>query len=171
MDVTGVWIALGVVFVAGVIGGVINALISDNGFPIPSRVTENDIKIWKPGFLGNMLIGGVAAAISWGLYGPAGVHTLIWDRLPARSSAANPGEVPEAAQPRPILSLAGLVGGVLVGVGGARWLSNEVDKSLLRGAATEAALTGKNEQLAATLAIVPPAAALHAAAEQRKQGP
>jgi hypothetical protein len=78
--------------------------------------------------------------------------------------------VPEAAEPRPVLSLAGLVGGVLVGVGGARWLSNEVDKSLLRAAASEAALSGKNEQLAATLAIVPPVEALHAAAEQRKLG-
>jgi hypothetical protein len=56
-------------------------------------------------------------------------------------------------------------------VGGARWLSNEVDKSLLRAAASEAALSSKNEELAATLAIVQPVQALRAAAAQRSTGP
>ena len=163
----GVWIALGLVFIAGLVGGLINALISDNGFAMPTCFTENGVGIWRPGYIGNMLIGGVAAAISWGLYGPAGAVALIVDRIPASSAAANVGGATKEAEPAPmvVLTMAGLVGGVLVGVGGARWLSNEVDKSLLRAAASEAALTGKNEKLAATLAIVPPVQALRAAAD------
>ncbi len=53
-------------FLAGLVGGTINALLSDNGFVLPKQ-TEG---IFHPGWLGNALIGGVAAAVSWSLYGP-----------------------------------------------------------------------------------------------------
>jgi hypothetical protein len=166
----GVWIALVLVFIAGLVGGLINALISDNGFAMPTCVTQNGIGIWRPGYIGNMLIGGVAAAISWGLYGPAGAVSLV-PLIPGSSAAANVGgESGVAKPPMVFLTMAGLVGGVLVGVGGARWLSNEVDKSLLRAAASEAALSGKNAELSATLAIVPPVQALEAAATHKKTG-
>lgn len=57
-------ILLGAIFLAGAVGGVVNALISDNGFVLPQRVASNQSRILRPGFLGNILIGGVAASIS-----------------------------------------------------------------------------------------------------------
>ena len=64
-----VWIPLGIVFLGGAVGGVINALISDNGFVVPREETVDNVCIVRPGIAGNVLIGAVAAFISWGLYG------------------------------------------------------------------------------------------------------
>jgi len=59
----------------------------------------------------------------------------------------------------------GAVGGLLVGVGGARWLSNEVDKKLLRAAASKAASGQPDDQKAIRISAAPPAEALRIAAE------
>lgn len=55
---------------AGAFGGVLNALLSDNGFLLPRMADASGARILRPGALGNMLTGAVAAFISWGLYGP-----------------------------------------------------------------------------------------------------
>ncbi len=136
-----------VVFVAGGIGGVINALMSDNGFVLPKSADTGEGRIVRPGFLGNILIGGVAALISWGLYGPFAAYPLIGG---AAASGAEPV----------MLSLSGFVGAVLVGVGGARWLTNEVDKSLLRAAASLAASAPGDAAKAARMMTASPAQAL-----------
>jgi hypothetical protein len=117
------WILL-VVCVAGAVGGVVNALMSDNGFVLPK--TADGIE--RPGYLGNVLIGAVAAGISWGMYGPFAQRYIL-------------GGPPQPATPEqaPGLLVVTLVGAVLVGVGGARVLTNEVDKKLLKAAASEAA--------------------------------
>ncbi len=166
----GLWIALLVVFAAGMAGGVINAFMSDNGFVLPRyERTHEGIRILRPGFLGNMLIGGVAASASWGLHGPASSQAIVMAWLPSSATvAAEPGKPAVApAAPQPALTMAGLFGALLVGIGGARWLSNEVDKSLLRAAASQAALSNRSEPLSAQLALAPPADALRAAAEAR----
>lgn len=118
------WWVLLVVCVAGAVGGVVNALMSDNGFVLPQ--TKDGIV--RPGYLGNVLIGAVAAGISWGMYGPFADYVIFGD-TPAGGPAQSPAS----------LRVAALVGAVLVGVAGARWLSNEVDKKLLKAAASEAA--------------------------------
>jgi len=65
------WICALLVAVAGAIGGVVNALLSDNGFILPRRVQE----IICPGFLSNVLVGALAAFSSWAAYGSgAGVE-------------------------------------------------------------------------------------------------
>ena len=64
------WWITGVVVIAGALGGVINALMTDSGFILPGRYNEGGKKIWKPGALGNVAIGAAAALITWGLYGP-----------------------------------------------------------------------------------------------------
>lgn len=160
----GLWLGLLLVTAGGVIGGAINALMTDNGFALPKYETQNGIRIFRPGFAGNMLIGGVAAAVSWGLYGPASGQALIVDR-PSGSVPAAPegGSKADAPAPQTVLTLASLVGAVMVGVGGARWLSNESDKNLLRAAASEAARGNQNEQLATKLAMAPPFEAYQAA--------
>ena len=54
-------------------------------------------------------------------------------------------------------------GAVLVGVGGARWLTNEVDKKPLRAAAGAAAGTPPSSDLAARISTASPAGALRMA--------
>ncbi len=63
------WIPLGIVLLGGAVGGVINAIISDNGFVVPREETVDNVCIVRPGIAGNVLVGAVAAFISWGLYG------------------------------------------------------------------------------------------------------
>jgi len=153
------WLLVLIIFGVGAVGGFINALISDNGFALPKH-TEG---ILRPGFLGNMLIGGVAAAISWSLYGPL-----------ASVPIASIGSVdtPQKGD----LTLAALGGAMLVGVAGARWLTNEVDKALLRNAAVETA-NKTAPQLAATFATQSPASVVQAAhkvagtADELEEGP
>jgi len=73
-----------------------------------------------PGFVTTVLGGVVAALVSWGLYGSgAGVEL-------AKSASAG--------SPRAEISLtfSALAGALLVGVAGARWITNEVDKRLLK---------------------------------------
>jgi hypothetical protein len=123
-----IWILLLVICLAGAIGGVINALLTDNGFLIPRTEESDQVKIVRPGFLGNILISAVSAAISWGLYGPFNITIVL-----------GPAPVSSTPQAQPNLTLSALVGAVLVGVAGARWLTNEVDKKLLRSAASDAA--------------------------------
>lgn len=126
-----IWTILLTVCGAGAVGGVINALISDNGFALPqAKKVEDGISILRPGFLSNVFIGAVAAGVSWGLYGPLATYIILGSD---KALASNP---PEGVW----LSVSSLVGAVLVGVGGARWLTNEVDKSLLQAAATKAAV-------------------------------
>ena len=62
-------IPIGVIMLSGAVGGIINALVSDNGFVKPSEETAGEVTIIRPGFAGNILLGAVAAFISWGLYG------------------------------------------------------------------------------------------------------
>jgi len=65
------------VFVAGAIGGLVNALISQNGFFKWKTETVDGQTIWRPGILGNVIISGVAAGISWGLYGPFAAYYIL----------------------------------------------------------------------------------------------
>jgi hypothetical protein len=145
------WMLL-TVFVAGGVGGVVNAAMSDNGFLLPTREkTAGDATLLRPGYLGNVLVGAVAAVVSWGLYGPLSAHAFIGtpQALAASASLDKAG-----------LTLASFVGALLVGAGGARWLSNEVDKNLLRAAATDAASAKASEAASRQIAMASPAQAL-----------
>lgn len=97
---------------AGAVGGVVNALISGNGFGLPRW--QNGV--WCPGALANVFIGAIAALSSWALYGSGASINL------AELSARN----------RISLELSAVVGALLVGMSGSRWLTNEVDKKLLK---------------------------------------
>jgi len=55
------------------------------------------------------------------------------------------------------------VGAILIGVGGARWLTSEVDKNLLRAAAAEAAGAQPPGMSSKQVALAAPAEALNAA--------
>jgi hypothetical protein len=149
------WLMLFYVAIAGAVGGVVNALMTDNGFILPKREeVEGKTTILRPGYLGNILIGAVGAVVSWGLYGPLS-SALVAGTEEALKANANPDQIG--------LSLASLVGAVLVGVAGARWLTNEVDKSLLRAAAAQAAGANPSVSDSQKIAMAPPAQALQIA--------
>lgn len=140
---------LAAVFFARMIGGVVNALISDNGFVFPkpeSDDTGHGRQVLRPGFLGNMFIGGMGAVVSWGLY-----------------TAASAVVIGTGAATSPDLTLGSLAGAILVGVGGARWLTNEVDKAMLREAAVHVAGKQPSAEVSNRLALARPAEALRIA--------
>ena len=70
----------------------------------------------------------------------------------------------QANQQDPSLSLSSFVGAILVGVAGAKWLTNEVDKNLLRAAAAKAASAPvPDANKAEQIALATPAQALNIA--------
>ncbi|MBV9375888.1 MAG: hypothetical protein JO320_12680 [Alphaproteobacteria bacterium] len=139
------WPTLGIIFVAGFLGGLVNALITDNGFVLP-KYAEG---IWRPGFLSTAFIGAVAAVVSWGLYGPFPEYYLL-----GSSPVGAPSALPIG------LTVGSSVTAVLVGIGGARWLTDQVDKRLLKAAASVAARKVANHPRAAQIATAMPAKAL-----------
>jgi hypothetical protein len=145
-----VWIPLGIILLSGAVGGIINAIISDNGFVKPREETIDNVCIIRPGIAGNILLGAVAAFISWGLYGSySGV--LIF--------GATAGIGAEELD----LSLSAIAAAILIGIGGARWLTNEVDKSLLKTAAVTAAASRPSFEESQRMVVATPAQAFNIA--------
>jgi hypothetical protein len=100
---------LSVVLISGALGGLLNAYLQDGGFKLPGfQVLTDGQRIFRPGFLGNILVGLAAAVVMWGLYGapspPASVHWQ-WAGHVAAS--------------------------ILAGVGGSRVLTDQIDKKLI----------------------------------------
>jgi hypothetical protein len=149
------WIMFFIVVIAGAVGGAVNALMTDNGFFTPKmEKVDEKTSIFRPGYLGNILIGAVAAVVSWGLYGPLSPYYIIGTE---QALAAN--ALPETVG----LTLASLVGAIMIGIGGARWLTAEVDKNLLRATAAQAASSKPSAAASQQIAIATPAQALNVA--------
>ena len=123
------WSLIGLILLMGSIGGVVNALLSDNGFFMPKRVTVDEQAILRPGAFGNILIGAVSSFVSWALYGPLASVVI--------SGSAN-GAVQNSGVATGV-TLSSLGGAVLIGIAGSRWLTNEVDKTILKSATVVAA--------------------------------
>jgi hypothetical protein len=117
------WTCALLISIAGAVGGVVNALVSDNGFILPRRINE----IVCPGFLTNVLVGALGAFSSWAAYGSgAGVEL-------AKAVAAG------SERTQISLTFSALAGAFFVGVAGARWITNESDKRLLKESVAVAA--------------------------------
>jgi hypothetical protein len=106
------WICALLIAGFGALGGIVNALLTDNGFILPKRVSGT----WCPGFLSNFLVGACSAFFSWAFYG------------------AGAGVELSELSPRNVISLkfSALAGAFLIGVAGAKWLTNEAEKGLLK---------------------------------------
>jgi hypothetical protein len=90
--------------------------MTGNGFALPRR----EGAVVCPGFFSNVLIGAFAAFSSWAFYGSgAGVAA-------ARTAAAGDTHTEVS------VTFSALAGAFLVGVAGAKWITNEVDKKLLK---------------------------------------
>jgi hypothetical protein len=171
------WLMVSLVLIAGALGGWVNSLMADQKSSDPQRsagvkrttkrssaakklpahkATQADSKteIWRPGYAVNAFIGAVAALVSCGLYGPLSAYFIAGTK---RALEAN--MPPETVG----LSLASVVGAILIGIGGARWLTNEVDKTLLRATATTAAGKGPDPLASQRIALASPARALEVA--------
>lgn len=145
-----VWQAGIAVACAGAVGGIPSALLSeDRGFALPRPVSTPDgTTIFRPGFLGHVVVGAIAAFLSWGLYGPLTSAYIMG------GSGSEPGRYEYG------LTVAALAGALGVGVGGARWLANYVDKEVLQKAAATAAGKQASQQAKTEIANAEPTEAL-----------
>ena len=103
------------VLMAGGVGGLGNALITDGGFKLGyTEVLASGQRIHRPGWPGNVFIGCVAGIIIWGLYGVVEVRDF---------SAL----------------LHQVVATLVAGLGGSRVVTAEVDKQILSATKDELA--------------------------------
>lgn len=107
-----IWTIALIVASCGAVGGFVNALLAGD-LHLPHR---EDDTLYSPGWIGNVVIGAVAALVFWGLYGPM-----------AKVAVIGPGNT--AGQVT--LTIAEVAGSIVTGIGGGRILSNEVEKKAL----------------------------------------
>jgi len=148
-----VWQVALVVAMAGMLGGIVAALLSeDKGLLLPSKVKGVVGTTYRPGFVGLMVVGAVAAVVSWGLYGPLANNTLFGGPRTGESSRHDFG-----------ITVAAFVGAIGVGIGGAKWLSSYVDKTILHQAAGAAASGKADANVANQIRAAQPTEALRLA--------
>jgi hypothetical protein len=129
------------IILAGAFGGTLNTLGVDNTF--------GKLKLgpggWILALITNWIFGAAAAFLSWTAYGPISSYPVFG---PLASGA-----------PPPIsqLTYAQLATATFLGIGGSRWISNEVDKRLLTAAASTAARKVPNDNTAADMLTARPA--------------
>jgi len=147
-----IWSVLGIITGAGGVGGVANALLTDNAFALPKFEASPAGRILRPGVLGNVFTGALAAALSWGLYGPLADFDVT----------AGAGGPPVK------LTLFVLAGAVVVGMAGARWLTGEIDKRLLKAAVVKATENAGDVSRLDEMRAAQPARALNLAGALRR---
>jgi hypothetical protein len=107
-----IWTIALVVSLCGAVGGFVNSLLAGN-LHLPHR---EDDTLYSPGWIGNVVVGAVAALVFWGLYGPLSKVAVIGEGGSATKS---------------VLTIAEVAGSIVTGIGGGRILSNEVEKKAL----------------------------------------
>ena len=122
------WQVLGIVFIAGCAGGLVNGLMSGQ---VVMPFYRKQCRTYFPGILGNVLLGGMGAIVFWGLYGPlANVNLVTLSET-------------ESTIPKLVLSLGDLLGSVVVGISGGRMLSSEAERRCLKNRMNEPAHTSQ----------------------------
>jgi len=149
-------VSIGMIVLSGAVGGGYQRPGKRQWLYQASRGERRDVTIIRPGFAGNILLGAAAAFISWGLYG-------------AFSNAIVYGAVTGLGTDEISVSISSIAGAVLVGIGGARWLTNEVDKKLLRTAAAAAAASKASFDDSQKIAVATPAQAFNIAKEMYQE--
>lgn len=116
-----IWSLLILIAVLGAVGGFANCLITGE-FVLPKY--DNDNKIWRPGWVGNILVGAIAAVVVGGMYGPLSQVVING-----------------AQQVIPQLTIAQLVGAIVVGLGGGNILTQFAQRQAERLARDNLAAT------------------------------
>jgi hypothetical protein len=121
------WLILGIVFVAGCVGGALTGLLgreTDRREGCKDEAatrwgtllfTKTRCRTVFPGFLGDVLLGGIAAVIFWGLYGPAAGTVL----LPFGFASGDAGAT---------LRVGELAASLVIGISGSRYLRTEAER-------------------------------------------
>lgn len=99
-----IWLIAGL----GAVGGIINCAISGE-FKFPQF--DREAKVWRPGWIGNLLVGAVAAVVVWGIYGPLASYDFL---------------EPKPAQLH--LTLAQLLSSLVIGLSGGKILTLMAEK-------------------------------------------
>jgi hypothetical protein len=68
------WQIIAFVTFLGMIGGLTNCLLT-GGFAYPRQDVHD--RVWRPGWIANILVGAVAAVVVWCFYGPASSYDLV----------------------------------------------------------------------------------------------
>lgn len=148
-----VWQVALVVAGTGALGGIVAAVLSeDKGIVLPKRVSEGGSTIYRPGFVGLILVGALAAVVSWGLYGPLANDTLFGGKGTGEPARHDFG-----------ITVAAFVGAIGVGIGGSKWLASYVDKTILRQAAGTAADRAADSEIAREIRVAQPSRVLQLA--------
>ncbi len=126
---------------AGAAAGALNALATDNRHPWPSRVASGaGSGFFRPGLALNVVVGAVVSA------------GTLWAFAGDAAPPAVGGEVLQ------------LLVGMLIGSLGARWITSESDKRILRAAACKAAAApAADPATIREMEVAPPAVVLQTA--------
>jgi hypothetical protein len=116
--------------VCGAVGGFVNVFIGDSGLHLPTI----EQGIFRPGYIGVVLVGLVAAVGAWLATQTA---TLTGNMTPS---------------PPVVLRLSELSTAIIVGFGGARWFKSETESTVFRKTAAVAAGKSADSKAAATIA-------------------
>jgi len=108
----GIGYVIGWILCAGLVGGLLNGYLAAEGLVMPRRESLPDGQtIFRPGFLGNVIVGAVTAVVLTSLYSPIG-------GLKLGTASAQSYD----------LTVGAVVGAFLNGLGGARLLTQEVNR-------------------------------------------
>jgi len=102
---------IGLIFLVAAVGGIggfANCLVVGE-LSLPH--IDRGARIWRPGWIGNIFVGALAAVVVWGVYGPFASFDIIRDNLKEAS-----------------LTIAQLLSSLLVGLSGGRILTNLAEK-------------------------------------------
>src|SRR2546429_3446547 len=81
-----IWQIILLIAGCGAVGGIVNCAISGE-FNYPRF--DAAAKVWRPGWIGNVLVGAVASVFVWGIYGPlASVDLLTGEMAGVRLNVA-----------------------------------------------------------------------------------
>lgn len=69
-----IWQLVLLIAVVGAVGGVANCAITGE-FVLPQF--DREAKAWRPGWVGNVVVGAVAAVVVWGVNGPLAGYDIL----------------------------------------------------------------------------------------------
>jgi hypothetical protein len=130
---------IAMIVLMGGLGSLVSAFVGDSGWHLP--VVESGI--FRPGYLGNMLVGGLAALASWGM----------------QKAAVLIGTAPSALT----FTTADMANAIVIGFGGASWFKCQIEKIILQKTAVVAASKPGDSAAASQIATSSPMEALRAA--------